>query len=134
MINIFQIKIKYLEEICAETAVNIMIFYQKKSQNEIAKDNYKIPFNTHKLHQQLNTWQGLLQLVFGPNALIAKEAGRWVHHIDHLETTYDKQFKIDRDFGAKVCGLIDRLTWFLPKCFQTRGCRLGFTSSRKQAF
>jgi hypothetical protein len=89
----------------------------KATADILAKESYKIPYNTHKLRHQLNNWQGLLQLVFGPTALIAKEAGRWVTHIDRLESTYDEQFKIDREFGAKVCGLIDRSTYqFLGSC------------------
>jgi hypothetical protein len=93
----------------------------KATADLLAKENYKIPYSTHKLRHQLNNWQGLLQLVFGPSALIAKEAGRWVHHIDHLESTYDEQFKIDHDFGAKVCGLINRSTYqFLGSCLHAK--------------
>jgi hypothetical protein len=89
----------------------------KATADILAKESHKIPYTTHKLRHQLNNWQGLLQLVFGPNALISKEASRWVVHIDQLETTYDEQFKIDREFGAKVCGLIDRSTYqFLGSC------------------
>lgn len=89
----------------------------KATADFLSKENYKIPYSTHKLRHQLNNWQGLLQLVFGSDSLIAREAGRWVIHIDKLETTYDEQFKIDKDFGAKVCGLIDRSTYqFLGSC------------------
>ncbi len=89
----------------------------KATADLLSKESYKIPYNTHKLRHQLNNWQGLLQLIFGPDSLIAKETSRWVFHIDKLETTYDEQFKIDKDFGAKVCGLIDRATYqFLGSC------------------
>lgn len=89
----------------------------KATAELLAKESYKIPYSTHKLRHQLNNWQGLLQLVFGPDALVVKEAARWVHHIDKLETTYDEQFRIDKDFGAKVCGLIDRsIHQFLGSC------------------
>lgn len=55
--------------------------------------------------------------MFGSDSLIAREAGHWVIHNDKLETTYNKQFKIDKDFGAKVCGLINRATYqFLGSC------------------
>ncbi len=50
-------------------------------------------------------------MVFGADSIIARAASRWVVHIDKLESTYDEQFKIDKDFGAKVCGLIDRATY-----------------------
>jgi hypothetical protein len=83
----------------------------------LSKENYKIPYSTHKLRHQLNNWQGLLQLVLGADSLIAKEASRWVLHIDKLESTYDEQFKIDKDFRAKLCGLIDRATYqFIGSC------------------
>jgi hypothetical protein len=93
----------------------------KATADILAKDNYKIPYNSHKLRHQLNNWQGLLQLVFGSTSLIAKEVSRWVSHIDRLESTYDEQFKIDKDFGAKVCGLIDRSTYqFLGSCLHAK--------------
>jgi hypothetical protein len=89
----------------------------KATAELLAKECYKIPYSTHKLRHQLSNWQGLLQLVFGPQALVTKEATKWVTHIDRLETTYDEQFKIDRDFGAKLCGLVDRSMYqFLGSC------------------
>jgi hypothetical protein len=89
----------------------------KATADILSKENYKIPYSTHKLRHQLNNWQGLLQLVFGVDSIIAKEASRWVIHIDRLESTYDEQYKIDKDFGAKVCGMIDRATYqFLGSC------------------
>ncbi len=47
----------------------------KATADLLAKENYKIPYSTHKLCHQLNNWQGLLQLVFGPNALRTRKAG-----------------------------------------------------------
>lgn len=105
------------DEIRMQLMASDGIGVDKATAEILSKENYKISYSTHKLRHQLNNWQGLLQLIFGANSLIAKEASRWVLHIDRLESTYDEQFKIDKDFGAKVCGLIDRATYqFLGSC------------------
>jgi hypothetical protein len=105
------------EDIKMQLMASDGIGLDKATADLLSKENYKVPYSTHKLCHQLNNWQGLLQLVLGSDSLIAREAGRWVTHIDKLETTYDEQFKIDKDFGAKVCGLIDRSIYqFLGSC------------------
>jgi hypothetical protein len=44
-----------------------------------------------------------------------------VLHIDTLESTYDEQFNIDKDFGAKLCSLINRATYqFMGSCLATQ--------------
>lgn len=80
----------------------------KATAESLAKDNFSIPTNTHKLRHQLNNFWGLLVLIFGPESLIASELSAWVKHIDAHESTYDEQFKIDPNVGAKICSLIDR--------------------------
>ncbi len=105
------------DDIRMQLMVSDGIGVDKATADILSKENYKIPYSTHKLCHQLNNWQGLLQLVFGTDSIIAKEASRWVIHIDRLESTYDEQYKIDKDSGAKVCGLIDRATYqFLGSC------------------
>jgi len=49
--------------------------------------------------------------MFRKKALITLEAREWINHIDKYETSYDSNFKSDKDFGAKVLGLVD-LTFF----------------------
>jgi hypothetical protein len=53
----------------------------------------------------------VLQLCFEKKALITLEAREWIIHIYKYETLYDSHFKSDKDFGAKVLGLVD-LTFF----------------------
>jgi hypothetical protein len=53
----------------------------------------------------------MLQICFGKDALLSKEARAWIDHIDKYESSYDARFKTVTDFGAKVLGLID-LTFF----------------------
>jgi hypothetical protein len=53
----------------------------------------------------------MLQICFGKNALVTKEARARIDHIDQFELSYDARFKTDTNFGAKVLGLID-LTFF----------------------
>jgi hypothetical protein len=53
----------------------------------------------------------MLQICFGKDALITKEARAWVEHVDKFELSYDARFKTVPEFGAKVLGLID-LTFF----------------------
>jgi len=52
-----------------------------------------------------------MQICFGKDALISKEARNWIEHIDQFELSNDARFKTNPDFGAKVLGLID-LTFF----------------------
>jgi hypothetical protein len=78
---------------------------------KLSEKKFKTPTSTHLLRHQFNNWYGVLQLCFGPKALITLEAREWINHIDKHETSYDSNFKGDKDFGAKVLGLVD-LTFF----------------------
>jgi len=71
----------------------------------------KCPESTPYLRHQLNNWYGMLQICFGKDALITKEARAWIEHVDKFERSYDARFKTVSDFGAKVLGLID-LTFY----------------------
>jgi hypothetical protein len=53
----------------------------------------KCPKTTHHLRHQLNNWYGMLQICFGKNALITKEAQAWIDCIDQFELSYDADFK-----------------------------------------
>jgi hypothetical protein len=77
------------DEIRMQLMASDGIGVDKATANILSKENYKTSYSTHKLRHQLNNWQGLLQLIFGADDLIAKEASRWVLHIDCLESTYD---------------------------------------------
>jgi len=83
----------------------------KDIAKKLTENKSKCPDNTHQLRHQLNNWYGLLQICFGKDSLLAKEARAWVEHIDKYELSYDARFKTVSDFGAKVLGLID-LTFF----------------------
>jgi hypothetical protein len=78
---------------------------------KLSENKFKSPTSSHLLRHQFSNWYGILQLCFGPTALITLEAREWINHIDKYETSYDSNFKGDRDFGAKVLGLVD-LTFF----------------------
>jgi hypothetical protein len=71
----------------------------------------KCPETTHFLRHQLSNWYGMLQICFGKDALITKEARAWIEHVDKFERSYDARFKTITDFGAKILGLID-LTFY----------------------
>jgi hypothetical protein len=83
----------------------------KEIAKKLTENKAKCPENTHQLHHQLNNWYSMLQICFGKDALITKEARAWIEHIDKFELSYDARFKTVPDFGAKVLGLID-LTFF----------------------
>ncbi len=78
---------------------------------KLSENKFKSPTNTHLLRHQFNNWYGVLQICFGPKALITLETKEWINHIDKHETSYDASFKNDKDFGAKVLGLVD-LTFY----------------------
>jgi hypothetical protein len=83
----------------------------KEVAKKLTENKAKCPDTTHHLRHQLNNWYGILQICFGKEALITKEARAWIGHVDKFELSYDAQFKMDTEFGAKVLGLID-LTFF----------------------
>jgi hypothetical protein len=78
---------------------------------KLSENKFKSPTSTHLIRHQFNNWYGVLQLCFGKKALIMIEAKEWIHHIDKFEPSYDNSFKSDKDFGAKILGLVD-LTFF----------------------
>ncbi len=84
------------------------LWVDKATAESLAKDSFSIPATTHKLRHQLNTFWGVKVLIFGQDSLLASELSAWVKHIDSHETTYDEQFKIDANFRAKICSLVDR--------------------------
>ncbi len=75
------------------------------------ENKVKFPVITHHLCRQFNNWYGVLQVCFGEQALVAKEAWTWISHINQHESSYDACFKADPDFGARILELID-LTFF----------------------
>jgi len=83
----------------------------KETVDKLAKDNFKIPLSSCQLWHQLNNWAGILQLVFEAESKILLEALEWIKHINKYETSYDASFKIDNDFSAKICGIIDLSTY-----------------------
>ena len=83
----------------------------KELVKKLTENKAKCPDSTHQLRHQLNNWYGILQICFGKEAIVSKEARAWVEHIDQFELSYDARFKTVSDFGAKVLGLID-LTFF----------------------
>jgi hypothetical protein len=83
----------------------------KDLAKKLTESKAKCPDSTHQLRHQLNNWYGMLQICFGKDALITKEARAWVEHVDKFELSYDARFKTVPEFGAKVLGLID-LTFF----------------------
>jgi len=83
----------------------------KEVTRKLSENKAKCPESSHHLRHQFNNWYGMLQICFGKNALVTKEARAWIDHIDQFELSYDARFKTDTNFGAKVLGLID-LTFF----------------------
>jgi hypothetical protein len=78
---------------------------------KLSENKFKTPSTTHLLHCQFNNWYGLFQIIFGTKALTKLEIREWIDHINKHETSYDTGFKSDKDFGAKILGLVD-LTFF----------------------
>jgi hypothetical protein len=76
-----------------------------------SENKFKSPTTTHLLRHQFNNWYGLFQIIFGAKALTTLEIREWIDHIDKHEMSYDAGFKSDKDFGAKILGLVD-LTFF----------------------
>jgi hypothetical protein len=56
----------------------------------------------------------VLQVCFGVNSIVSKEARAWIVHFDQFESSYNASFKADPDFGAKVLGLVDLM--FFQQC------------------
>jgi hypothetical protein len=83
----------------------------KDVAKKLQENKSKCPETTHHLRHQLNNWYELLQICFGKDVLITKEAQVWIEHIDKFERSYDAHFKTVTVFGAKVLGLID-LTFY----------------------
>jgi len=83
----------------------------KEIVKKLSENKFKTPTSTHLLRHQFNNWYGLFQIIFGQKALTTLEIREWIDHIDKHETSYDAGFKGDKDFGAKILGLID-LTFF----------------------
>jgi hypothetical protein len=77
----------------------------------LSENRFKTSQSSHLLRNLFNNWYGVLQLCFEKKALITLEAREWIIHIYKYETLYDSHFKSDKDFGAKVLGLVD-LTFF----------------------
>jgi hypothetical protein len=85
--------------------------FSKDVVKKLSKYKFRSPTNTHLLCHQFNNWYGVLQICFGPKALITLEAKEWINHIDKHKASYGASFKNDKDFGAKVLGLVD-LTFY----------------------
>jgi hypothetical protein len=83
----------------------------KEIVKKLSENKFKTLHSSHLLRHQFNNWYGVLQLCFGKQALITLEAREWINHIDKYEMSYDSNFKSDKDFRAKVLGLVD-LTFF----------------------
>jgi hypothetical protein len=79
----------------------------KEMVKKLAENKFKHPDSTYHLRHQFNNWYGILQICFGENSLLSKEARAWILHVDKHETSYNACFKSDSDFGAKLLGLID---------------------------
>ena len=93
----------------------------KEMVDSLLKDNCSIPYNFHRLRNQMNNWLGVIGIVFGPKCLIVKEIEQWVKHLDYHEQSYDGCFKIDSDFGANLLGLIARTFYqFAASCQSAR--------------
>jgi hypothetical protein len=78
---------------------------------KLAENKLKHPKSTHHLRHQFNNWYGVLQICFGDQSLLSKEAKAWILHVDKHEMSYDACLKSDQDFRAKLLGLIN-LTFF----------------------
>lgn len=87
----------------------------KATADILSKENYKIPYSTHKLCHNWTTGR-----VFLDESLIAEEASHWVLHIDKLESTWP-------DWQSLL-----PISWFLPICSETRWRRLGSPLPREQ--
>jgi hypothetical protein len=83
----------------------------KDMVKKLAENKFKYPFCSHHLRHQFNNWYGVLQVCFGGQSIVSKEARAWITHIDQFESSYDACFKADVDFGARILGLVD-LTFF----------------------
>ncbi len=64
----------------------------KDIARKLTENKSKCPDSTHQLRHQLNNWYGILQICFGKDALITKEARIWIEHIDKFELSYDDRF------------------------------------------
>ena len=78
---------------------------------KLSENKFKTPTITHLLRHQFNNWYGLFQIIIGTKALTTMEIREWIDHIDKHKTSYDAGFKSDKDFGAKILGLVN-LTFF----------------------
>jgi len=83
----------------------------KEMVKKLVDNKFKYPTITHYLRHQFNNWYGVLQVCFGEQAIVSKEARAWISHVDQHESSYDACFKAGPDFGAKVLKLVD-LTFF----------------------
>jgi ribosomal protein L28 len=83
----------------------------KDVAKKLSENKAKCPDNSNHLHHQFKKWYGMLQICFGKNVLITKEARAWSNPVDQYELSYDARFKTETNFGAKVLGLIN-LTFF----------------------
>jgi len=83
----------------------------KEMVKKLTENKFKCPTITHHLRHQFNNWYGVLQICFGKQALVSKEARAWITLVDQHESSYDACFKADPDFGVKVLGLVD-ITFF----------------------
>jgi hypothetical protein len=83
------LKLPYIEAILLTKGDNIPSDVAKK----FPENKAKCPKTTHHLRHQLNNWYGMLQICFGKNALITKEAQAWIDCIDQFELSYDADFK-----------------------------------------
>jgi hypothetical protein len=93
----------------------------KEIVKKLSENKFKAPKNTHHLRHQFNNWYGILQICFGPQALLSLETKEWINHIDKHEASYDTCFKSDNDFGAKVLGLVDLTFYqFCDSCLKSK--------------
>jgi hypothetical protein len=74
----------------------------KEMVKKLAKNKFKYPSVTHHLFHQFNNWYGILQVCFGEQALVAKEARAWICHVDQHESSYNACFKADPHFAAQT--------------------------------
>jgi hypothetical protein len=54
----------------------------KEVTKKLSENKAECPDNSHHLRHQFNNWYGMLQICFGKNALVTKEARAWIDHID----------------------------------------------------
>ncbi len=74
----------------------------KEMVKKLAKNKFKYTSVTHHLCHQFNNWYGILQVCFGEQALVAKEAQAWICHVDQHESSYNACFKADPHFAAQT--------------------------------